>query len=317
MKTTDRRHILKAGLGGLAGLASVSLLGSLAGCSREEQGSAQEASRLPLESLGDRLQVITGAPGNVLALAVNDGFLLVDSGSAEMAPSVRLSLDGGRVHTLFNTHYHAEQSGGNALFGEAGASIQAHEITRQWLSTDFYVPAEDRWVEALPEVARPTQTFREHGEMTLGPESIAYGYLLEAHTRGDSYVFFRDSNVLAVGDVASPRRDPALDWYAGGWLGGRVDAMDDLLELADGETRIVPAYGAVMTRAELQAERDMMMHLYERTTDLTTKGHSAQDILEVGVMDEIDRRFDDPYRFLYDVRKGLWAHYTNFGGSTV
>lgn len=319
MKKTDRRHILKVGIGGLAGLASVSLLGSLSGCSREEeQATAQQpAARLPLESLSDRLKLITGAPGNVLALAVNDGFLLVDSGSGEMAPSVQLSLDGGRVHTLFNTHYHRDQSGGNALFGEAGATLHAHEITRQWLSTDFYVPAEDRWVKALPEPARPTETFRETGEMTLGPESITYGYLLEAHTRGDSYVFLRDSNVLAVGDVASPLRDPTLDWYAGGWLGGRVDAMDDLIELADDETRIIPAYGPVMSRAELQAERDMMMHLYERTTDLTTKGHSAQDILEVGVMDEIDRRFDDPYQFLYDVRKGLWAHYTNFGGSTV
>ena len=38
--------------------------------------------------------------------------------------------------------------------------------------------------------------------------------------------------VLAVGDVASPLRDPVHDWFAGGWLGGRVDAMDDLLALA-------------------------------------------------------------------------------------
>ena len=86
--------------------------------------------------------------------------------------------------------------------------------------------------------------------MKAGAETIEYGYLLEAHTRGDAYVFFRDSNVLAVGDVVSPLRDPSLDWYAGGWLGGRVDAMDDLLELVDDQTRIVPAYGPVMTRAQ-------------------------------------------------------------------
>jgi len=35
------------------------------------------------------------------------------------------------------------------------------------------------------------------------------------------------------------------------------------------------------------------------------------------VMDEIDRTFDDPYKFLYDAAKGLWAHYTNFGGNVV
>lgn len=314
MNTIDRRYILKAGLG----LASAPLLGGLAGCSREQEPQARiPASRLPTRALGDRLTLITGTPGNVLALAAGDGFLLIDGGTAALAPSVALSLDGGRVHTLFNTHYHADQSGGNVLFGDAGARIHAHEITRQWLSTDYYVPAEDRWMPALPEAARPTETFRETGGMTAGAESIEYGYLLEAHTRGDSYVFFRDSNVLAAGDVASPLRDPALDWYAGGWLGGRVDAMDDLLALADDQTRIVPAYGPVMTRAELQAERDMMKHLFDRTTLLTTRGHSARDMLDAGVMDEVDRRFEDPYRFLYDVAKGHWAHYTNFGGNIV
>ncbi len=113
-------------------------------------------------------------------------------------------------------------------------------------------------------------------------KTLSSGYLLEAHTRGDIYVFFRDSNVLAVGDVASPLRDPALDWYAGGWLGGRVDAMSDLLKIAKADTRIVPAYGPVMTRAQLQAERDLMSKLYDKTSLLTTQGQSAQDMLDGG-----------------------------------
>lgn len=314
MKTTDRRTLLKAGLG----LASVPLIGTLSACSRQEQAAAPAAIRsLPVTALNERVSVIGEAPGNVLVLDTGEGVLLVDSGSAELAPSVAAALQGKAVHTLFNTHYHADQSGGNALFGEQGATIHAHEITRQWLSNDYYVPFEDYWVSAPPAIARPTETFLDKGEMTAGAESIEFGYLLEAHTRGDIYVYLRDSDILAVGDVVSPLRDPALDWYTGAWLGGRVDAMDDLLEVAKDSTRIVPAYGPVMSRAELQAERDMMMHLYERCAELTTKGHSAQDILEVGLMDEIDRKFDDPYKFLYDVRKGMWAHYTNFGGKTV
>jgi hypothetical protein len=72
-----------------------------------------------------------------------------------------------------------------------------------------------------------------------------------------------------------------------------------------------------MTRAQLQAERDMMLKLYDRTTLLTTQGRSAQDMLDAGVMTEVSRRFEDPYRFLYDVSKGHWAHYTNFGGNIV
>jgi glyoxylase-like metal-dependent hydrolase (beta-lactamase superfamily II) len=324
---SDRRSFLRTGLTGLAGLASAPLLGSLAGCqqtpSRETAGgqtpeptNARKAV-LGSEKLADRITLITGAPGNVIALSADDGILLVDSGAASSARAVKASLAGAKVHTLFNTHYHADQTGGNELFGREGATIHAHLITRQWLATDFYVPADDRWVKALPKVAWPTETFRIKAQMKVGSENIEYGYLLEAHTRGDIYVFFRDSNVLAVGDAASPERDPVLDWYAGGWIGGRVDALDDLLKLADDGTKIVPAYGPVMTRAQLKAERDIMAHLYDRTTEATDHGRSAKDMLDDGILNDVGRKFEDPYRFLYDVSKGNWAHYTNFGGNIV
>ncbi len=324
MKRTDRRTFLQGSLGGLAGLASVPLLGSLAGCqqvpSRSMSASASVAvptQALASSKLTDRISVISGVPGNVIVLTGSDGVVLVDSGSAALAKAVHANLGGANVHTLINTHYHADQTGGNALFGAAGASIHSHSITREWLATDFYVPAEDRWVKASPAAALPTVTFRDKSELKADGETIECGYLLEAHTRGDIYVYFRDSNVLAVGDVASPLRDPALDWYAGGWIGGRADALDVLVKLANDETKIVPAYGPVMTRAQLAAEHEMMQHLYDKTTEATDHGRSAQDMLDEGVMNGITRKFNDPYRFLYDVAKGNWAHYTNFGGNIV
>jgi glyoxylase-like metal-dependent hydrolase (beta-lactamase superfamily II) len=267
--------------------------------------------------LTDRVSVIAGAPGNVVVLSEGSSTVLVDSGSTALAAAVQKSLAGARVGKLFNTHYHADQTGGNALFAKSGTEIHAHTITRQWLAADYYVPAEDRWVKAPPKEAVPTVTFRGKGELKAGAETIEYGYLLEAHTRGDAYVFFRDSNVLAAGDVVSPLRDPVLDWYAGGWLGGRADAMDDLLELANAGTLIVPAYGAVMTRAELQAERDIMAKLYDLCAEATHTGRSAQDMLNDGLLNQVNRKFQDPAKFLYDVAKGLQAHYTNFGGNVV
>jgi glyoxylase-like metal-dependent hydrolase (beta-lactamase superfamily II) len=320
--THDRRHFLKTGLGGLAGLTALPLLGGLAGCQQNPARQPKDpqtgrATALSTAKVAGRISVISGAPGNVVVLSEGSGIVLVDSGSAALASAVQKSLAGASVRMLFNTHYHADQTGGNALFARSGAEIHAHTITKQWLAADYYVPAEDRWVKAPPKQAVPTVTFRGKGELKAGAETIEYGYLLEAHTRGDAYVYFRDSNVLAVGDVVSPLRDPALDWYAGGWLGGRADAMDDLLELANDQTRIVPAYGPVMTRAELQAERDMMAKLYDLTADATHKGRSAQDMLNDGVLNQVNRKFQDPYRFLYDVAKGLQAHYTNFGGNVV
>jgi cyclase len=326
---TDRRGFLQTSLSGLAGLASAPFLGALAGCEQlptrpstaQPAGEQASSTAVTSEKLTERVTLIGGAPGNLVALSSSDGAVLVDSGSSALAKAVKARLGAAKVSTLINTHYHAEQTGGNALFGAAGATIHAHEITREWLATDYYVPAEDRWVKALPKVAQPTVTFREQSTLKAGAERIECGYLLEAHTRGDIYVFFRDANVLAVGCVSSPLRDPALDWYAGGWIGGRADALDELVKLANDETKIVPAYGPVITRTQLAAERDMMRYLYDRTTTLTDHGRSAKDMLDEGVMSEVSqkfgRTFKDPYKFLYDVSKGNWAHYTNFGGNIV
>src|ERR1700751_5329573 len=122
------------------------------------------------------------------------------------------------------------------MFAAAGAKIVAHERTREWMATDYWVPGEERYEKARPKAARPTETFRTTGSMKAGGEQVDYGILTLDHTSGDIYVYSPNANVLAVGDVASPLRDPSLDYYTGAWIGGRVDAMDLLLRLANDRT---------------------------------------------------------------------------------
>jgi glyoxylase-like metal-dependent hydrolase (beta-lactamase superfamily II) len=153
--------------------------------------------------------------------------------------------------------------------------------------------------------------------MKAGSEQIDYGYLILAHTAGDIYVHLKTSNVLAVGDVASPLRDPALDYYTGAWIGGRVDAMDNLLALANEQTRFVPAYGAIMTRAEFKAERDMMEEVRARLFKQVREGDGPKDMLEEGVLKGLPRTWKDPYKFLYDAAKGCWAHNDKLDANVV
>ena len=191
-----------------------------------------------------------------------------------------------------------------------------HE-TRARLGTDYYLPEEDRYQKALPKEAQPTQTFYTREEALVDGERIEYGYLLEAHTDGDIYVFFRDSNVIAVGDAVSPERDPELDWFGGGWLGGRVDALAQLLEISDERTQFVPSYGPVIDRATVQAEHDLMLVLFEHMVERVRKGESAEDILDAGVMNGLSRTFDDPHKFLYAAHKGMWAHHNTLSPDIV
>jgi glyoxylase-like metal-dependent hydrolase (beta-lactamase superfamily II) len=221
------------------------------------------------------------------------------------------------VGTLFNTHWHLDQVGANVMLGGAGATIIAHEKTRARLATEYYLPDEDRYQKALPKEGQPTQTFYTTAETLLDGERIEYGYLLEAHTDGDIYVFFRDANVIAVGDAVSPERDPELDWFGGGWLGGRVDALARLLEITDEGTQFVPSYGQVVRRAAVQTEHDMMLVLFEHMVERVRKGESAEDILEAGVMNGLARTFDDPLKFLYAAHKGMWAHHNTLSPDIV
>src|SRR5438270_3468556 len=177
----NRRAILKGALGGVLGL-------TLAPFARS--AFAQEIPAIV--PVSDGFVMLTGAGGNVLVRTANAGQMLVDSGAASFTDAVLARLRGlpgaGRATTLFNTHWHREQVGGNLAFGRSGATIVAHEKTRAHLATDYYLQGEDRYEKALPKEARPTVTFFT-GDQTLAlDQRIEYGQLLEAHTDGDIQV---------------------------------------------------------------------------------------------------------------------------------
>jgi cyclase len=303
----DRRQLLTGVVGGL--LASLAL---------PRRGAAQQSG---LVLLNDRLSLVMSGRTNVLALKTPDGLILVDGGAPEFSgplmESLRTLSTGSRVVTVFNTHWHTENTGANEILRQGGATIIAHEKTRLWMATPTWIPAEDRYRPARPKAAHPTKTFYADGSMTAAGERIDYGYLIEAHTSGDIYVFFRDSNVLAVGDIASPARDPELDYLTGAWLGGRVDAMSRVLKLCDANTRIVPGFGPVMSPAELQAERDMMKTIYDRAVDRVREGDSAEDMIKAGVLRGLSRTLNDPLTFVRAVHKGLWAHHNKLNPNVV
>ena len=300
----DRRQLLT----GLAG----SLLGAAA---LPRQGWAQQAG---VVQLTPKVSLVTVARTNVLALAAQDGVVLVDSGAPELTGPLMTALRPlGRPSTVFNTHFHPENTGGNEALRQAGAAIIAHANTRLWMSTPTWLPAEDRYRDPRPKGAHPTKTFYTEDTMQAAGERIDYGYLIEAHTSGDIFVFFRDSNVLAVGDIASPARDPELDYLTGAWIGGRADALTRLADLAGPDTKIIPGFGPVMTRAQLQGERDLMKTIYDRTVDRVREGDSAEDMLEGGVLKGLARTLTDPRKFLYDLQKGLWAHHNKLSPNVV
>jgi cyclase len=313
-----RRQVLKAAIGGAAGLV-------LAGETRMFGQADSAAIRLKPDSttqLADDLFVIR-IPGeaNVVAHTSSAGVLLVDGGSARAADAVMKAVaglpGGGQVHTLFNTHWHPEQTGLNEQIGKAGKTIIAQENTRLWLAADVTWPWNGQKFKRLPKVAQPNKTFYDKGQLESPKErregvpadSVRYGYIPDcAHTDGDLYVHFPQQNVLAVGDVISGEGWPAVDWTTGGWVGGMVGGLQRVLSLTNEKTRIVPGRGPVLGLEDLKKQFDMYQTLYDRLTQLLNKGRGPSEAVEAKPAKEFEAQWGNSDEFVRRSFESLWAY---------
>jgi cyclase len=213
-----------------------------------------------------------------------------------------------KVHTLFNTHWHPEQTGSNERLGKAGARIIAHENTKLWLGYANAVPWQEKTWGPLPPKALPNETTFGNGKIEFGGEHVEYGYLLQAHTDGDLYVHFKESNVLVAGGVVSAEGWPAIDYKTGGWIGGLVAGLEQLVKVADANTKIVPANGPVITKAELEEQQKMYATISQRMTQLLRKGMGPEEVLAANVTKEFDAKWGEPTPFVNLAFRSLWGH---------
>jgi cyclase len=303
---TSRRQFLTKALGATAAVVGT---GALRGA------AAQSAPALGETELRNDLSLVTGLPTNVVVLRTAGSAALVDSGpashGAELAKLVRGRLGFLSVELLFNTHWHVAHTGGNEALRSGDTTIIAHELTRLWMSTEYYVDWEDTTYEPRESAALPTRTFYATDPQPIvaeiGDEEIEYGHLPEAHTDGDIYVWFKNRNVLAAGGVVTHGSYPVIDYATGGWIGGLVDATRKLLAMTSSDTLIVPASGPAQPRAHLERQLEMLTVVRERIENLMRKGRSIEEMLAAEVTKEFDAAWgDNRERFVANIYNGLW-----------
>jgi len=269
----------------------------------------ERAGEPKVSSLGGGLSLVAGLGGNVVVFDSPDGVLLVDggsdAGSARLLKTVRSLTDKREVHTLFNTHWHHDQCGSNLALGSKGTRIIAHENTRLWLGTDVDSKWEGRVYPRLPEKGRPNQTFYTTGSFAFGGETIDYGYLPNAHTDGDIYVFFRQANVLVAGDVVCLAQYPVIDPATNGWITGMVNGLQALTALGNEATRIVPGRGEAVASAALKEQSDMLVAVRLRLARMMAQGRSLEEVRAALPTQEYDARWGDPRQFLANAWAGM------------
>ena len=119
-----------------------------------------------------------------------------------------------------------------------------------------------------------------------------------AHTDGDTFIHFRGSNVLHLGDVFRTVAFPVIDRNNGGTLDGTIDALGIAAGIAGPDTKIVPGHGVVSSRDDVIEFRDMVIDVGAQVGALVAGGASYDDVVAAGPTSEYEAKWGDPQRFL-------------------
>ena len=262
--------------------------------------------------VADGLYMLVGQGGNIGLFAGDDGVFMIDDQFAPLTRKIMAKvaeLTGRPVDMLFNTHWHFDHTGGNENFREAGALIFAHDNVRVLMSEPQTLSRFGAELPAAPKVALPVVTFGEDMTFHLNGDTVRAVHVPNAHTDGDVIIYFESANAVHTGDVYITLGYPFIDGEHGGSIDGLVDGIKQVLDWADGETKIMPGHGHLSNREGLQEFHDMLVECRARVQALLDEGKTADEVLAAAPLADLDERwssgFIDGEEFTRAIIEGL------------
>jgi glyoxylase-like metal-dependent hydrolase (beta-lactamase superfamily II) len=314
-KQTSRREMLRysAALGGsvlLAHLLPVRLLRASAAADTQQAPSAADLlasmrakfNAVPMETqkLADNVTMFDGPGGAVTVLNGPDGKFMVDTFVLPAWPKLKEALDGlgnAPVKYVIDTHWHFDHTDNNAHLHAAGATVLAHENTKKRMSEPHDLPVlyrgpdgslHDLHFDPSPAEALPQQTFPDNYKLQANGETLVLQHFAPAHTDSDIYVHFQKANVISMADTFFNGMYPYIDPGTGGKITGMIAAADQILALADDDTKIVAGHGPLGNKADLTKSRDMLITSRDRVQKLKSAGKSALEAVAEKPLADLD-----------------------------
>jgi cyclase len=257
------------------------------------------------------VSMVSGAGGNIAMQVGEDGILLVDTGAANMTDKVLAAIrqiSDKPIRYILNTHAHPDRVGGNETIAKSGsrvggglvvagpagsgASVIAHEQVL------FAMSAPTGQVSPYPVAAWPTDAYEgDRKEVFANGEGIQMLHQPAAHTKGDSLVFFRRSDVVVAGDIFDVTSYPVIDEKSGGTFTGLLAALNRIIEITiprdwqEGGTMVIPGNGRVADEADVVEYRDMVTIVHDRIEDLIKRGMTLEQVKAARPTYEYDGRY--------------------------
>ncbi|NNE58880.1 MAG: MBL fold metallo-hydrolase, partial [Hellea sp.] len=185
----------------------------------------------------------------------------------------------GPIRFVINTHYHGDHSGSNQEMRDTGADIVAHDNVRVRMSQDNENLFWGRTIEARVPETWPNLTFSQSMTFHFNGQTVEAIHTPNAHTDGDSIIYFREADVLHMGDNFFNDMFPYIDVDSGGSVQGMIDALDKGLSIAGPDTQIIPGHGPLSSRADMQKTREILVDIQSRVNAKINQGADMAEII--------------------------------------
>jgi cyclase len=296
--------------------------------SNPDNGSYDDGGIHPWHVQGN-VWLLAGEPNqyNVTIQIGNDGGLVVDTGTQQMAPKLKTAMEtllqeyGGdekSVQWIVDTDGLADHIGGNAVIRLAGATIigSNFQFDNPGLPPGATVIASQNVLNRMvapnaqgqPSVAQELWPIETHTEPTyswdFNDEAITLIQPPSANTDGNEEVFFRRSDVIATGDIVSMIHYPDIEPTRGGTIDGELSALNNIIELAtadfhvgpqEGGTMIIPGQGRLADQADLIEYNIILTTIRNRIMYYKNQGKTLQQVLAMKPTWDFDERWGGTY----------------------
>jgi len=293
----------------LAALAATSML--FAGTAAAQQNIDFSKVEIKTTDLGNKTYMLEGAGGNVIIAVGTDGMIMVDGQYAPMHDKLKAAIEKISplpIKYLINTHYHGDHVGGNGPFHRDGATIVAQDNIRLRLAGGTTNGITGNKTPPVAADALPTETyFGGTKTIEVGGRKAVLTHVYNAHTDGDTYVYFADANVLCTGDTFNNRkRYQTIDFNNGGDIRGMISANTAYMKLANDNTKIVPGHGGLAKKSDVANFLAMLTTARERIEKLFNEGKSEAEVLAAKPLADLDASWANDEKAAQDYTKMVY-----------
>jgi cyclase len=248
--------------------------------------------------LGNKTYMLEGAGGNVTIAVGSDGIIMVDTQFAPMHDKLVAAIKQISplpIKQIIITHFHGDHTGGIAAFRKDGAAVLAEDNIRLRLMGGTTNGTTGTKTQPMPADALPSETyFGGSKTVEVGGRKAIVTHVYNAHTDGDSYVYFPDANVLCTGDVMNNNhRYQQVDFANGGDIRGMIRGTNAWLKLANDNTKIVVGHGGLAKKSDIAAYNAMVKAAREKVEKLFNEGKTEAEAIAAKPLADLDKDWAD------------------------